>query len=51
MNTLIVYESMFGNTRMLAEAIAETLRSADVGAAVTTGDPRHLSKEFLRAHA
>ncbi len=36
MNTLIVYESMFGNTRTLAEAIAETLQSAGAGVTVTT---------------
>ncbi|MHA7239049.1 flavodoxin family protein [Arthrobacter sp. TMS1-12-1] len=33
MNTLVVYESMFGNTRMIAEAVAEALRSS--GSAVT----------------
>jgi hypothetical protein len=30
MNALIVYESMFGNTRRLAESIAEALRTAGV---------------------
>ena len=34
MNALIVYESMFGNTRRLAEAIAGALESAGVDAAV-----------------
>ncbi|MBG6224672.1 hypothetical protein IWX63_001234 [Arthrobacter sp. CAN_A2] len=36
MNTLIVYESMFGNTRMIAEAVAEALRPSGSGVTVTT---------------
>ncbi|MFI8454712.1 flavodoxin family protein [Kitasatospora sp. NPDC085464] len=34
MHTVIVYESMYGNTREIAEAIAEGVRRADPGAAV-----------------
>ncbi|MER7580627.1 flavodoxin domain-containing protein [Kitasatospora sp. NPDC097691] len=34
MHTVIVYESMYGNTREIAEAIAEGVRQADPGAAV-----------------
>jgi len=34
MSTLIVYESLFGNTREIAEAIAEGARTADPGAEV-----------------
>jgi flavodoxin len=34
MNALIVYESMFGNTRRLAEAIADALKTAGVDAAI-----------------
>lgn len=36
MNALVIYESMFGNTRRIAEAIADGLRSA--GTEVTTTD-------------
>jgi hypothetical protein len=36
MNTLVVYESMFGNTRTIAEAIAEALRPTATGVTVTT---------------
>lgn len=36
MNTLVVYESMFGNTRMIAEAIADVFRSSGSGVTVTT---------------
>jgi len=36
MNALIVYESMFGNTRKLAEAIAEELQAAGVHATIMT---------------
>ncbi|WP_104164210.1 flavodoxin domain-containing protein [Arthrobacter sp. SX1312] len=35
MNTLVVYESMFGSTRMIAEAVADALRSTG-GVAVST---------------
>ena len=35
MNALIVYESMFGNTRKLAEAIADALQSTGVDTTVT----------------
>lgn len=35
MSTLIVYESLFGNTRKIAEAIAEGARTADPAAEVT----------------
>ncbi|MFI8454615.1 flavodoxin family protein [Kitasatospora sp. NPDC085464] len=34
MHTVIVYESMYGNTREIAEAIAEGVHQADPGAAV-----------------
>ncbi|MGW3230354.1 flavodoxin family protein [Kitasatospora sp. NPDC001095] len=34
MHTVIVYESMYGNTREVAEAIAEGVHQADPGAAV-----------------
>jgi len=34
MGAVIVYESMFGNTRIVAEAIAEGLRASDPGAQV-----------------
>ncbi|MFD4656880.1 flavodoxin family protein [Kitasatospora sp. NPDC058444] len=34
MHTVIVYESMYGNTRQVAEAIAEGVRQSDPGAAV-----------------
>lgn len=34
MNALIVYESMFGNTRKLAEAIADSLQEAGVDTAI-----------------
>ncbi|MFD5432980.1 flavodoxin family protein [Kitasatospora sp. NPDC127067] len=34
MHTVIVYESMYGNTREVAEAIAEGVRRTDPGAAV-----------------
>ena len=36
MNALIVYESMFGNTRQIAEAIAEALQAAGTTVTVTT---------------
>ncbi|HEX5728778.1 flavodoxin family protein [Microbacterium sp.] len=36
MNTLIVYESMFGNTRRIGEAIADALRAAGASVTVTT---------------
>jgi len=36
MNALIVYESMFGNTRRIAEAIVDSLRTTGVEAAMTT---------------
>ena len=36
MNALIVYESMFGNTRRIAESIAEGLQSAGATATLTT---------------
>lgn len=36
MNALIVYESMFGSTRKIAEAMAESLRSSDIAVTVTT---------------
>jgi hypothetical protein len=35
MNALIVYESMFGNTRKIVEAIADRLRAADVEVTVS----------------
>jgi len=35
MSTLIVYESLFGNTREIAEAVAEGARTADPAAEVT----------------
>jgi hypothetical protein len=35
MNALIVYESMFGNTRKLAEAIADRLRAQDAEVTVS----------------
>ncbi|WP_137843231.1 flavodoxin domain-containing protein [Microbacterium sp. 2FI] len=35
MNALVVYESMFGNTRTIAEAIADGLRSAGVDVTVS----------------
>lgn len=41
MHTLVVYFSKFGNTQMVAEAIAETLRSA--------GNARLISSEDLMA--
>ena len=34
MNALIVYESMFGNTRKLAEAIADALQTTGVDATI-----------------
>ena len=34
MNALIVYESMFGNTRRLAEAITDALRTTGVNATI-----------------
>lgn len=34
MGAVVVYESMFGNTRIIAEAIAEGLRASDPGAQV-----------------
>ena len=41
MNALIVYESMFGNTRRLAEAMAEALETS--GADVTVA-PRAMHR-------
>ena len=35
MNVVIVYESIFGNTRMVAEAVAEGVREADPSGQVT----------------
>lgn len=34
MNALIVYESMFGNTRKLADAIADALRASGVDTSI-----------------
>ena len=34
MEVAVVYESIFGNTRLVAETIAEGLRSADAGVQV-----------------
>ncbi|WP_243077179.1 flavodoxin domain-containing protein [Microbacterium sp. SS28] len=36
MNALIVYESMFGNTRQVADAMREALESTDVEVTLTT---------------
>ncbi|WP_043447012.1 flavodoxin family protein [Arthrobacter sp. L77] len=44
MDTLVVYESMFGNTRMIAEAVADALRSTgDVTVATAAEAPVQLS--------
>ena len=37
MKSLIIYESMYGNTRKIAEAIAKGMRSAGVGSTETSG--------------
>jgi hypothetical protein len=37
MRAVVVYESMYGNTRMIAEAIGSGLRSFDSGAVVPVG--------------
>ncbi len=49
MNTLIVYESMFGNTRKLAEAMAEALETsgADVTVSPACDAPADLSDYTL----
>src|SRR5689334_5306503 len=48
MNVVVVYESMFGNTRVIAEAIAEGL--AEVGA-VTVGSVDALAPQAARGAA
>ncbi|MER5352146.1 flavodoxin domain-containing protein [Kitasatospora sp. NPDC002551] len=49
MHTVIVYESMYGNTREIAEAIAEGVHEADPGAAVDCLPVARASAELARS--
>jgi flavorubredoxin len=41
MDAVVVYESLFGNTRTIAEAVAAGVREADPGAQVTPLPVKH----------
>ncbi|MFD8749645.1 flavodoxin family protein [Kitasatospora sp. NPDC059577] len=49
MHTVIVYESMYGNTREIAEAIAEGVHEADPGAAVDCLPVAEVSEDVTRS--
>ncbi len=51
MKSLIIYESMYGNTRKIAEAIAKGMRSAGVGSTETSGGNPAVVEVVPASHA
>ena len=51
MKSLIIYESMYGNTRKIAESIAKGIGSADVGSAETSGASTAVVEVVPASHA
>ena len=50
MNTVVVYDSQFGNTQRIAQAIADTLRAFGQAQAIRSSRPHALQLQRSRWH-